>query len=821
MNAKVKVVSCVLLLGLLATVLPAAAWEIPLTVKNDARSGLPPFVSGGVPLVAGQAKETGDLRLAYRDREGKLVAIPAQFRVLARYWRGDPSTGSGPGGNSIRWVLVDYATGDVPGEKVDYATSGTPRKGQTVVLTDAKLDPPAGKPAVTVQESDDAVVISTGVAKFTVSKRKFNLLQSAVVDGEELLDPTADQGVVVEDTYGEKYYGSEGAKSVAVLESGPVRACIRAQGRNLARDGKGYSRGMYGYDVFMNFHAGSADLTLDVVFANNAQKAIGSPTFEDASLLVKLSGGATGCRVYGAGPLDSKLAAGESVCLYQDSNGAETWEQCPGYSSGTGGRYYGTKTVSFRGYRVLKRSAGKEEVLSSGDQARGVIHIFNEKGGAVLLMRNFWQQFPKAVEASADGVLRLGMFPRECVLPHYLEDASGKGHEVVLHFYAKGKAHGAADENGRTWPHWLADAWDPPAFPRPTLEHQGACGALADLGPYTPPTSGFLEYNTPVEMRRMMMTDKFLGNGLGWQVYGERWTSHGGHSTHGARQPVKEDCFLFRWYFTGDPGWLDVGINRSRLYRDVRQYRIDDQDALAFGNWNEFRQSNLRETGFCSRPVPQDDELKKHRQGFWGREPWELPNPEHTTLDLLYDRYLLFGDQRAFENMRIVAANGAFYAIAHSPKLQRDVSSSWRAFHRYWELTGDKRAGELYKELYKANAPLLGKPALNGVGETDPKKAGTWTVKWDHVLAMAALHTGDPQWLELAKTAAEQKEECGGQLHDLFAVLYHLTGEQKYKDWVLKKTYDGNRLLRADLGEDFYFPPTSHWLLNQPPKTQK
>jgi len=139
----------------------ALAWEIPLVVKNDARCGIPPFISGGAPLLPGQAKETSGLRLASRDRGGKLVAVPAQFRVLARYWRGD---------NSIRWVLVDFATANVPGERINYATVGTTVKGRKVWLTDAKLDVPATKSAVTVKDMGDEVVVSTGAAKFAVSK---------------------------------------------------------------------------------------------------------------------------------------------------------------------------------------------------------------------------------------------------------------------------------------------------------------------------------------------------------------------------------------------------------------------------------------------------------------------------------------------------------------------------------------------------------------------------------------------------------------------------------------------------------------------------
>jgi hypothetical protein len=259
----------------------------------------------------------------------------------------------------------------------------------------------------------------------------------------------------------------------------------------------------------------------------------------------------------------------------------------------------------------------------------------------------------------------------------------------------------------------------------------------------------------------------------------------------------------------------------------VRSYRIDDQDALGFKDWNEFKQANTREGHWCARPVPNDAELKKYQQGFWPRSPWEFPNVEHTTLDLLYDRYLLFGDVRAFENMRIVAGHGAYYAIARTtvdPKawsfVNRDIGWSWRAFDRYWELTGDKRAGELCKEFIKVNTPLIGKPPLVASNQKPDGRDGLTHI-WCHAMTMAALHTGDPQMLELLNTAAEGKEKHGDYFDDLFAVLYHLTGEQKYKDIVLEKTDGGSKLLRVSIGEHEYFPPVAHWLLNQPPRAGK
>ena len=779
----------------------ARAWEIKLDVADPTgQIGSRP-IHGGVPLLAGQAKEVADLRLAVKDRDGKLVAIPAQFRVLARWWRAD---------NSIRWILVDYSLADVPGEHKD------------VYLTDAKLDAPAPKQPVAVEDKGDQIVVSTGPAVFTIDKKKFNFLQSAVVDGQELLESSADLGTVIEDMFGERYYSSQGTREVVVQESGPMRVCVRARGQHLAREGKGYSRGMYGYDITMNFHAGSPDVIFDAVLTNNFAKSIGEPLMKDASLKIKLAGGATGCRVYGAAPVDAPLKAGQSVCLYQDSNGADTWQVCQSYTGNVapGGTCFHGKTVSFRGYRIYSREDGKaapDTQIGGGDQARGIMHIFNDRGGAVLFMRNFWQQFPKAVEASGDGVLRLGMFPRESLAPHYLDDCAAKGHEIVLHFYAKGKSHYAADEAGRTWPHVIADIWEPLAGPRPEIAHIAATGALTDVGTFTVPTSFFPDYNLAVNARRLFMTDEYLGNGYGWQVFGERWLSHGGHSTHGARQPIKEDNYLYKWFVSGGAGWLEAGNNRSRLFRDVRAYRIDDQDPLAFKNYAEFRNANTSESReWTHRAIPDDDELKKFREGLVPHARWEFPNPEHCTLDLLYDRYLLFGDQRAFEDMRTVVGHGAYFEIDAAPLINRSTGWSWRALERYWDLTGDKRCEELLNTTIAAYGKLAGKAPLWSGDAANPN---VWfTQIFSRGAAICALHTGDAKALDICKELAIGKEDRADYFCTLFAVLYHLTGDQKYKDAVLAKTDGGRKLLvAADPGD---FPATAHWLLNQPPKTK-
>jgi len=787
---------------------PALAWEIPLSLDEYwGQGGLRREywqqvsgvrrVTGGVPLLPGQATDVSQLRLMIRDAGGQVTPVPAQFRVLARWWRLD---------KSIRWVLVDFGV-TVPVTEM-----------RRFFLTTGTEPAPAPEQPVTVRETKDLIAVTTGPARFVVNRKRFAFLDHAYIDengdnefadDEDLLATTPDHGTVLEDTYGERYYGSEDTRSVEVVEAGPMRVCVRARGMHRARGGKGFSRGMYSYDYLMHFYAGGTDVYVDLVIGNNPPKSTGSPTFEDASLLMKLAGGATGFRLYGAAPLDGTFEGQESICLYQDSNGAETWEQACGH--------YGPKSVSFRGYRITKRSADGEAVIGRGDRARGLAHLFNDRGGLIVHTRDFWQGFPKGVEVSADGTVRVGLFPRECAAVHFLEDASAKGHEIALHFYRlKREPLYPTDGAKRPWPHYVADCWDYRLSPRPPLEHIAAAGALNDLGPFSVPVYGFFDYPLEVMNRKLFMTERYWGNGYGWQMYGSRWYAHGGHSSRGARQPIRDDYYLYRWYVTGGRGWLVAGDARSRHFRDVRCYRIEDQDPFGFKSWDKFRKAN-RSEDWTNRPQPDDGEIKKYTQGIWRRSTWWLPNPAHMTLDLIYDRYLLFGDHRAFENMRVVAGHGGNYAAYSKPVVHRATGWSWRALERYWELTGDKDAEACLMDTLKNYEGMIGKeiPLPKGGGGVN----WWFTQVFSRAVAMTALHTGDKRALDLCKTLASQVEPKQGKYFcTLFAVLYHLTGEAKYKRTVLGEG-DGQSLLTVSTWGDF--PASAHWLLHQPPRVKK
>ena len=625
-----------------------------------------------------------------------------------------------------------------------------------------------------------------------------------------------------------------------IIDSGPMRVCVRARGRNLPPPGKGFARGMHGYDVFLNFYSGGTAVFADVVLGNHPAKPVGHVAFEDNSLVLRLAGGVKGFRFLGEKPVAGTLAAGESACLYQDSNGADTWKECSGFAKmkgrmrwikDAGGKIF--QFTTFRGYKVFKRAAGKEQEIAGGDHARGTLHAWNDRGGVVAHVKNFWQQFPMAAEAGADGTVRLGLWPREWKYPHFLTDGEAKGHEVVLHFYPT--------RSGRPSAESVADRWDARVFALPPLAHRAATGALSDVGPYTPPTRGMTSKPSRTKSAyssKMFSTDNLYGNAFGRRVFGERWRSQGGHGSRGARQPIDQDNYLWRWYVTEVPEWFAIGDARSRQYRDVRCYRFEGYDALGFKNWAEFRRANRSERReWTNRRVPQTDELKKYTKGLpsYGTS-WEFPNPEHCVLDLLYDRYLIFGDVRSLENMRIAAGHGGYFALNRCPQPGKPVTRigraqgwSWRTLERYWELTGDKRAGEMLTDLIKGHEPMIGRENLWFKNDRLAHASDWFTQIFSRAAAMTALHTRDPKMLAICKALAVGKDKpqpgsitYGKQgritprtFSTLFAVLYHLTGEENYKK-PLEKYLEGDSLLSSG----GYFPASDHWLLTHPPATR-
>ncbi len=788
----------------------AAELSIPLTVPETAGQGrVRECVTMGVPFLPGQVKDVKALRLL--DAEGR--EVPAQFRELARWWYKD---------NSVRWALLDFHTGIGEYERKAFTLTDGREKDYESLLK--------------VEQTDEAITVTTGPAQFVINRKRFNLFDRVRIDAngdgrfaddEEAVSPRAENGSVVEDTFGQRYLSSEGTAEVKVEEAGPVRVCVSARGVHRAPEGKGCSRGMYGFDLRMHFYADKCLVRLDACINNASARPIGSPTFEDYSLITKLNlkpepkpddpaaPQLVMYRTYGGAPIDGELREGQSVAVYQDSNGAETWKVNPGVEgAGTG------ELSSFRGYRVVRRGKEGEETLAAGDHARGLTAVGGAKFGVVVVPRYFWRQFPKAVEAAFDGTVRVGVLPREYKGVHWLPDAGGAGQELWLCFYARGMKKGAGFDyprdnqtrsewksllRDRPWPHVIADMVNPPLWALAPREHYAACGALADVGAYMsiPDESGF---PLAVTERRYFTTDYLKGNAFGWQVFGCRWEEYAGHSPWNY-EPIWSTNYLWRAINTQHPTWMEFGWRRDMHTRNVRACYIQDTKPFEYGSWEEFNRANVCEE-WCHRAVPDDEELKKYSAGKYKRTEWYLPNPEHLGMDEHYDLYCLFGDGRALAAGRNAAAVGGAFVALRKVGIHRNTGWCFRTLMRYYDLTGSEEC-----------KPYVAK-ALDNFWEVARANRSTPRIKYDNdwfynvfsrSVVLAWNVTGDERMRDLVIGLAQGRTDQKSKFPVQNSFSWDQTGDAKYLS-----EKPGKYIKLGEGGYDDYYPACNAWLWMKP-----
>lgn len=712
-----------------ATASVTADFELPLIVRESQGTGGGKIISNGVPLMPGQASDVKELHVVGPD--GK--EVPAQFRELARYWRGD---------NSLRWVLVSFA-------------ANVPEKGDAVyTLAGKKALMPTPQTKLQVTEDAEYIRVNTEAALFEIGKKKFNLFNRVQIDAdldgqfaesETVVYPDPTLGSVVTDPRGLKYFSSEGETQFKIIDQGPVKVTVMAKGTHVSRDPAAVNPCLYGFEIYMTFHQGQPYCNLDVVLCNNFAESAGEPHIEDWSVVTRIGNdqaGGTGMNALTSGGYaNTGNGAGESSVIYQDSVGTPHWKSCPGFEPRT------PTLASFRGYKVFKVGAdGKTRTdVEAGDFARGAVQCGRGGVGGVIAAKYFWQQFPKAIQYSSDGLLRYGLFPSEYSSVHWLEDGSAKGYEFQLFFYIKGakKAYTALNDSQRPYAHVVLDAYlsQPVALPSP--EFCGRAGALSDLGPYLINDKvPMIDFALERWERRYLMDDYLKGNSYGWQVFGNRWEEMAGHSPWNY-EPKVTSVSLFDYLLTRQPNWLERGLRISRQARDVRAYLIDDPDLL--DKWSKpgaYNRQSIVEMWRRKQPAGEPHPYR--------RESWPLPNNEHINLDEAYDLYLLNGDDRAYRAMQVIATHAAMQVggkTGYPVVVTRSYGWGLRALVRHYELTGDKRF-----EPYVKNAMDRFWKDINKSGT----QGGAWFLGiYGRGVAAAYLATGDERMRDLALGLAD------------------------------------------------------------------
>lgn len=418
------------------TAVPTIAAEgglaVPLTITERAgvaRTDEP--VQSGIPLPRA-AQITSPDGLAILDAATGRV-VDADFVVTAR-WGGPITDTTRP----IKWLLATFKT-SVP-------ANGT----ANFVLTNYR--PPAPTQAITLDSSSpDVWIVDTGAARFEISTLGFNLFHRVTLAGKDLVTPSPANG---------PYYTLDGATYGATAAGGGRVSLVRFGNRDqtLTLKMKGAHRTVgdstdadLDFNTFLTFYAGSSAVRVQhtvqnnrpwVALENNADfRPIGSPnsvSADEIGLRLRLNLGSNPSwrlsTTANGEPIVGTLD--ETVSIYQDSAGGERWamwRNARGTGSGpVADPIYGPAAyVSFRGFEAKQSSTR----IATGERMTGYLDVSGSNGGVTVAVRDFWQNFPKALRATASGEVQVALFPDEFRARHTLRVGEQKTHDLLFYFH--------------------------------------------------------------------------------------------------------------------------------------------------------------------------------------------------------------------------------------------------------------------------------------------------------------------------------------------------------------------------------------------------
>jgi hypothetical protein len=212
-------------------------------------------------------------------------------------------------------------------------------------------------------------------------------------------------------------------------EIGPLRGVLRASGRMVCPG----NEPIVDFVARLHFFAGSATVRFHLTFRNPRKASHpggmwdlgngGSVYVKDSAFSVSLARGelesVARCSSEPSMPLETMSLPLE---LYQDSSGGENWQSHNHFNRNH------VVPISFRGYRLRD---GRNE--RSGLRATPIAALNRGDDALAVAVPHFWQNFPKAVEATAD-TLTLRLFPRQYADVCELQGGEQKTHVFFVAF---------------------------------------------------------------------------------------------------------------------------------------------------------------------------------------------------------------------------------------------------------------------------------------------------------------------------------------------------------------------------------------------------
>lgn len=359
------------------------------------RSGVP------IPKRAGLLS-ANELRLL--DANG--TPVPARFTVLGR-WGTGPADATAP----MRWVLVDFPA-IVPALTTNRYTLAQGGPGPTLAY-------------VVVDETPTNITVTTGPARFEVSKARGSLLESAWLDlnggatftaGGQIIAAGNDTGSFTVTNSVEFRAINRAPLAVAVEEGGPGRATIRVEGFHGGTGTNVFLR----YVARLTFFAGQSYVHVHHTFIEGRVIGGGTGDFPGAQVITPFDRAGLRLRPSFSGAVNASITAdGATPTVIALTNAAHIVS----IRQRTPTNY----TLPLR-YEVLNNATQ----IETGARARQAwLHVSDSTWGLAVSTRDFWRKGPERFTGAGDGTVTVG-FPAES---YTIYQAMGLAEEVLLDFH--------------------------------------------------------------------------------------------------------------------------------------------------------------------------------------------------------------------------------------------------------------------------------------------------------------------------------------------------------------------------------------------------
>jgi len=549
--------------------------NLPLLLRRSAPASFPWPISTGVPFPQGHLGRAENLRLL----DGQKREIPLQVRPLARW----------PDG-SVRWALLDFQH---PGQEDLRLEYGRRVERQPAVDQLQVVDRRAG------------ITVTTGPlrAEFPRKKAVFpGIVSLRQPDGtyRRLSPENPSPAATLTDAEGTPYLAAV-PEAVALEESGPERACIRVELVHRSRAGQGLFRSILRFHLFR----GSCAVRVIHTFVNDSTRA------EFASIR--------------ALSLRADFDLGTSLQGRLGRGGFERLQ---------------TRSLSLQQFRDscyhLKQG---RRTLKKGRRAPGRAHLRGNAAGVAVVVRHFWQNYPKGLTCDRDGVtlqicppLDPDTYPhggeQEERLYYYLLDGQyrfkcgvSRTHECWFYFHSPGET---------LPPHFGENAENPPLY-SPPLEAFNQSQAVIRLPAKDP--SPFPPYEAWVETaRQTYAADRRQARAYGMLNYGDwfgeriyNWGNLEYDPSWGFLQEYLRGGHPDFFAWAEEASWHLADVDTRHHSPDSRE--IGQQYAHCVGHVGGYYPDGYRERAIFS--------------GRW--------SPSHTWVEGLFLYHLLSGDPRAQE----------------------------------------------------------------------------------------------------------------------------------------------------------------------------